>query len=428
MSSHTAQAPKNKSIYHWVMLLSCIVTLMLTYAPRISLASLFAPRVIREMGFSSGSYFLYSTITSVICMFTAPIAGKLMRGKYMRPTFLICVIGTIGSYALNGFCHALWQFWLVGALVGIFAMGACTLPVSILITNWFEKDRGLMISIAMMGISIGGTVLSPILSALIESQGWRHTYMILGIASLVIMIPIAAFVVRRSPEDIGLLPYGHGEISNQSAKKKNGSASGLSMSLAEAKRTPIFWLLLGSAFLIYMTACIISHITLYITSVGFEAATAAKFVSLYSFVAIFGKLALGRVFDRFGTKGGILFGNGMWILFLLCFLLIKGNPVMLYASAVLYGFGTCVSTVSIPIITSSVFGTKHYSELFGFVSTFTMFGSAIGASVIGTAYDILGSYTPVLLLLLTLSVLMTLALLYCLGKSRKMAEKQNPEA
>lgn len=415
---------KNRSIYHWVILVCCVLTLMFAYSTRIGLAQLFATEILKETGFATSAYFLAGTISSVICIFTGPIAGKLLRGKYMRPTFFICVVGTLVSYACYGFCHSLWQFYLVGALVGIFAMGCGTIPVSVLITNWFEKNRGLMISIAMMGISIGGTVLSPLLSWLIVEFGWRYAYFILCALSLIVLVPIALFVVRRAPQDVGLEPYGHGEETAVSTKKKNVPASNWNATLKEARKTPILWMFAVGAFLIYFTACFMGHMSYYLQGVGFDAAAIASYISLYSVVAIIGKLVLGRIFDRFGPKIGILFGCGTFFLFLVAFIFVQGSPMMLYFAAVMYGFGTCTATVAIPIMTTSVFGAKNYSELYGFVSAFTMTGSAIGSSAIGLVYDLTGSYRPALTVLAILTALTIVIMFVCIN----MGQKHVPEA
>ncbi len=414
---------KNRSIYHWVILVCCVLTLMFAYSTRIGLAQLFATEILKETGFATSAYFLAGTISSVICIFTGPIAGKLLRGKYMRPTFFICVVGTLVSYACYGFCHSLWQFYLVGALVGIFAMGCGTIPVSVLITNWFEKNRGLMISIAMMGISIGGTVLSPLLSWLIVEFGWRYAYFILCALSLIVLVPIALFVVRRAPQDVGLEPYGHGEETAVSTKKKNVPASNWNATLKEARKTPILWMFAVGAFLIYFTACFMGHMSYYLQGVGFDAAAVASYISLYSVVAIIGKLVLGRIFDRFGPKIGILFGCGTFFLFLVGFLFVQGSPMMLYFAAVMYGFGTCTATVAIPIMTTSVFGAKNYSELYGFISAFTMAGSAIGSSAIGFLYDLTGSYRPALTILAILTALTIVIMFVCIN----MGQKHVPE-
>lgn len=414
---------KNRSIYHWAILVCCILILMFSYSTRVGLAQLFATEILKETGFATSAYFLAGTISSVICIFTGPIAGKLLRGKYMRPTFFICVVGTLVSYACYGFCHSLWQFYLVGALVGIFAMGCGTIPVSVLITNWFEKNRGLMISIAMMGISIGGTVLSPLLSWLIVEFGWRYAYFILCALSLIVLVPIALFVVRRAPQDVGLEPYGHGEETAVSTKKKNVPASNWNATLKEARKTPILWMFAVGAFLIYFTACFMGHMSYYLQGVGFDAAAVASYISLYSVVAIIGKLVLGRIFDRFGPKIGILFGCGTFFLFLVAFIFVQGSPMMLYFAAVMYGFGTCTATVAIPIMTTSVFGAKNYSELYGFVSAFTMTGSAIGSSAIGLVYDLTGSYRPALTVLAILTALTIVIMFACIN----MGQKHVPE-
>lgn len=414
---------KNRSIYHWAILVCCILILMFSYSTRVGLAQLFATEILKETDFATSAYFLAGTISSVICIFTGPIAGKLLRGKYMRPTFFICVVGTLVSYACYGFCHSLWQFYLVGALVGVFAMGCGTLLVSVLITNWFEKNRGLMISIAMMGISIGGTVLSPLLSWLIVEFGWRNAYFILSALSLIVLVPIGLFVVRRTPQDAGLEPYGHGEENTASAKKKNVPASNWNATLKEARQTPILWMFALGAFLIYFTACIMQHQSYYLQSVGFDAASIASYISLYSVVAITGKLVLGRIFDRFGPKIGILFGCGTFFLFLVAFIFVQGSPMMLYFAAVMYGFGTCTATVAIPIMTTSVFGAKNYSELYGFVSAFTMTGSAIGSSAIGLVYDLTGSYIPALVILAGLTLLGIVIMFVCIN----MGQKHVPE-
>ena len=414
---------KNRSIYHWVILVCCVLTLMFAYSTRIGLAQLFATEILKETGFATSAYFLAGTISSVICIFTGPIAGKLLRGKYMRPTFFICVVGTLVSYACYGFCHSLWQFYLVGALVGIFAMGCGTIPVSVLITNWFEKNRGLMISIAMMGISIGGTVLSPLPSWLIVEFGGRYAYFILCALSLIVLVPIALFVVRRAPQDVGLEPYGHGEETAVSTKKKNVPASNWNATLKEARKTPILWMFAVGAFLIYFTACFMGHMSYYLQGVGFDAAAVASYISLYSVVAIIGKLVLGRIFDRFGPKIGILFGCGTFFLFLVAFIFVQGSPMMLYFAAVMYGFGTCTATVAIPIMTTSVFGAKNYSELYGFVSAFTMTGSAIGSSAIGLVYDLTGSYIPALTVLAILTALTIVIMFVCIN----MGQKHVPE-
>lgn len=396
---------KNRSVYHVVIIVCCILTLMFSYSTRFGLAQLFVTEVIKETGFATSAYFLTSTVASVICVFTGPIAGKLLRGKYMRITFVVCCIGTMGFYSCYGLCYKLWQFYLVGALQGLFAMGACTIPVTVLITNWFVKNRGLMISVAMMGVSLGGTILSPFIAWSIVRYGWRRSYFILGAVSLLVLVPISAFIVRRAPEDVGLLPYGYGEETEQKARKKVVIASNWNATLRDARKTPVLWMFAAGAFLILFTSCFMGHMSNYLQMCGFDASSIAAYISVYSIVALAGKLILGNIYDRFGPKIGILFGGGTFLLFLLCFIVVEGNLAMLYVSAVLFGIGTCTATVSVPIMTTSIFGPENYSEIYGFISAFTMTGGAVGSPMVGLIYDISGSYKPALMILAALTVI-----------------------
>lgn len=96
--------------------------------------------------------------------------------------------------------------------------------------------------------------------------------------------------------------------------------------------------------------------------------------------------------------------------------------------AVLFGFGTCIGTVSAPVITSGIFGTKHYAEIYGFLSLFPSVGYALGGPLIACAYDLTGSYNIAWIAVAGLSVLMTAALLYAYGVSRRYIKEQENEA
>lgn len=409
---------KKKSYYHWVILISCVLVLMFSYSTRFACATLFTAPILEELGFARSAYFLGSTIACLVCMVTSPIVGRLMRGKYMHITFVICSIGVALFYPCAGLCHTLPQFYLVSFLQGFFAMGACTIPTTTLITNWFEKHRGLAISIVMSGISIGGTVLSPIVSYLINTQGWRKAYFWLGVMMMCVLAPISIFIVRRTPEEMGLLPYGHGEIQENSKKNKVNSVNSWNADLKTLKKTGFFWVFIFGATAISIVSCMLGHIPVYVQGTGYNAAVATSVISLISFIGIFGKLILGHIFDRFGSKAGIICGNFAFLLSLVCLLFIT-NKFVLYSASALYGFGNCVATIAIPILITSSFGAKYYSEIYGFVSIFTMFGGAFGSPLIGLCYDLTGSYIFALLLLIGLAILMTGALLYSIRAGEK---------
>ena len=66
-------------------------------------------------------------------------------------------------------------------------------------------------SIEISGIGLGGFILSPVIANLITNFGWRQTYFIMGLVTLVIGLPIVLFVIKKTPEEVGLEPYGADE-------------------------------------------------------------------------------------------------------------------------------------------------------------------------------------------------------------------------
>ena len=204
-------AEKKRFFYGWLILLTCILIMGLGYAPLVSCASLFTKPVTEDLGFTRSGYALVSTIAALMMAFMSPFIGKIMSKPYMHKALVVCMIGNCLAYYCYSFASTLPQFYVTAACIGFFECGSTMIPVSVLITNWFRKKRGLVMSIAMVGSSIGGTILSPIIGNLIASQGWRFTYKAVGITRLVILVPLVLLVIRRTPADMGTKAYGADE-------------------------------------------------------------------------------------------------------------------------------------------------------------------------------------------------------------------------
>ena len=96
-------------------------------------------------------------------------------------------------------------------------------------------------SIAMAGIGVGGTIFSPIITTLLEYYGWRHTYQIMALIILVLAFPAAFFLLRKSPQDMGLLPYGSEEPAQSKTSAAQSSFS-FSLSVKESWSKVFFWI------------------------------------------------------------------------------------------------------------------------------------------------------------------------------------------
>lgn len=410
---------KKTIFYGWFIVACCVLIMALCYAPIVSCASLFIKPITEELGFTRSGFTLVQTITTLLGIVLAPMIGKFMAGKHMHKILVISVIGVSLSYGLYSTAYSLPGFYLRAVLVGCFAAGATMLPISIVITNWFQKSRGLALSIAMAGSGVGGAILSPLIGNWITNFGWRKTYMILGVLMFVVLVPATALIVRQNPSDKGLEPYGADTAAAQQ-KKAGAPASEWNPSLAELRQLPFFWAFVLGVLLVSLTGSVISHIPSAIMDAGYSTETAAAIASLYLAIAVPGKLLLGHIFDKYGAKAGILFGNAAFLLSVIALMFIQAPP-MLYLMAVLFGFGTCIGTVSGTVLTSQLFGTKHYAETHGFITMFKNAGFAFGVPLIAVIYDLSGSYHIAWTIIAAAAVIMTIALLYSTAQSHKRA-------
>ena len=174
--------------------------------------------------------------------------GPLIDRYGARPIMLIGT--TISGLALVAVSQVeeLWQFILVrGALtqVGLFMIGPFV--VNTTLSKWFVINRGRVIALASLGTSIGGIVPPLVLTPIVDRAGWEAGWIVMGIATLVLMYP-SSLVMRRQPEDYGLLPNGKTGDEEQTARElaqleevRRDFAD--SYTRGEALRTRAMWLL-----------------------------------------------------------------------------------------------------------------------------------------------------------------------------------------
>src|SRR5699024_10966033 len=112
-------------------------------------------------------------------------------------------------------------------------------------------------------------------------------------------------LVRSKPEDKGLQALGADEMTSAGTTSDAGLTG---LPLRELRKHPTFWVYVTGIFVMLLTMGAMYHMPAHITGIGISAELSATFVSIYSLIAIFGKLLMGAVFDRFGVKAGILLG------------------------------------------------------------------------------------------------------------------------
>jgi len=292
-----------------------------------------------------------------------------------------------------------WQLYLFYGLMGGFGLSVAYAPLMATVSRWFVSKRGLAIGIVAAGIGAGTAVMSPLAAHLVATHGWRLSYIIIGLLALIIIIP-GAFLLRRSPEEKGLLPLGKAEAtagdeenSNIAKREDSLTSESAGFSLKEASRTRAFWLLL--TMIIFWSTCIqMTMIYIYDhanTGLGIPGGVAASFMSVIGISSIIGRLVMGAVSDRLGGKRTLVICLVLQALAM--FWLLRATDIwMLYLFAAVFGFayGGCVPLL--PVIAGEIFELKSIGEIVGFQMLGVAIGGAIGPLLGGYVFDVTASY------------------------------------
>ena len=330
----------------------------------------------------------------------SPFAGRFMVDVPMR-RIMISGAALLGlGLILASRASALWQIIVIYALLLPAGNVLCgTLSAQTLVTRWFiTRHRGLAIGISAMGTSLGGLAFPQVADALIGDFGWRNAMLVLGVSALLLIIPLAAFVLAREPQR----PRTSASVSAPSRPL---------LDLGSTLRSRAFWLpVLGIVPLNAAFGAVQFNLGAYTRDLGLPTGTAATLISVTSLAMIAGKFAFGTASDRMDHR--LLYGVAAAFLIaaLLCFQAAPGLPRLL-AGAVLLGLATGSVIPLNAVIFTSRFGDQNFSRVMGLAQMFYMTG-ALGPLLAGWVFDMTGSYDPAFIGLVILTVPIAMAMYF----------------
>lgn len=413
---------KNKIFYGWWVVLGCVLITITMVPPIMALSNKFLIQVTTDMGISRSAFTLANTILQGLGIFISPFVSKKLATGNMKKIQSISVIGFAVSYASYALAQSAFHLYISAFFVGIFFLNSTMIPVSMMVTNWFVKKRGLAMSIAMAGIGLGGTIFSPLLTILLNNYGWRKTYVIMALIILVVALPTSLFILKKRPEDMGLKPYGADE-QQTAAKKVQKVIPSVTLSVKDSRKHLFFWLLLvGMLANGLINTGSLGHFPPAMEEMH-GAALQATIISMYSMIGIGGKLLLGWLNDKFGIVVSTGFGCAMFGLSFI-FMLMGENVNMLYMMAIVFGLGNGIGTVMPPLITSDVFGAEKYGEAYGIANSVTQIGLSFGSLMVAGMYDMNQSYRSAWILLLVLTAVTFIGWMGAFVLSRKYCKEK----
>jgi MFS family permease len=240
----------------------------------------------------------------------------------------------------------------------------------------------------------------PLSSNMIESYGWRRSYVMLGVLMGIISIPLIFLIIRNSPRSMGLELDGHGDSlpdSDASADKVNNTGNETDYSLRDAFRTNTFWLIIIATFcVVFASSGFGLHVIAFLSDNGLPMTRAATIWAAAQGVSIAARFLFGYLSERYQKRYFAAAANfsrliciGILLLFALALAPLAVAVVLL---VVVYGAGMGCNAVTNPLLISESFGVKNFAKIMGVLGIPYTLGMALGIYAGGKLFVLQGNY------------------------------------
>jgi len=340
------------------------------------------------------------------------LSGRL-SDKY-GPRVLVTVGGlSVGvGFLLMSQINSLWQAYLIWGLFMGIGSSCCFIPITSTIPRWFAKKRGIAIGITVAGFGLGGVIAPPLAQWLISASEWQQAFLILGLITFIVVIPLAQFM-KHSPQRIGLKPYGEDEtIKDEQPLVTEG------LSITQAIKTSRFWVwgLILCCFFFCIQVTIV-HIVPHAIDIGVSPIIAASITSIIAGISVIGRLSMGFISDKVGARLLLIACFSLATLALLWLLFAK-EIWMLYVFAIIFGIGYGGIVPLETVISAELFGLGSLGMILAGLTLFSTVGMALGPPLAGSIFDITGDYSLAFLICViigALAIILSLILLKARG-------------
>ncbi|HEX7087555.1 MAG TPA: MFS transporter [Vicinamibacterales bacterium] len=322
------------------------------------------------------------------------LAGILMGGG--------ALIGLGWATTLTFF----YLFYLFNAL-GYVCGGP--LPNQVLLSRWFDRNRGKAMGFAYLGIGVGGAIVPLLAHALTQRFGWQAALQILGVLMILIAFPMAWFV-RENPEPETPRDAGPAPAPAAPAMVQGGSAAAVAdapaatLPFTAVFRRPAFYLLLvGSMCSIAAVGGTMQNLKLFLSlDIQLSQGEVARISSLVLVGSLIGRVTMGYLADRFAKKHVMLLIYSI-VAGAIPLLFLADQAGARYAFALLFGIGLGGDYMIIPLMAAELFGVRVLGRLMGIVLTADGVAEATAPMLVAALRDSTGSYAAGFSLLIGLA-------------------------
>jgi OFA family oxalate/formate antiporter-like MFS transporter len=375
--------------YGWLVVVAAFAVTFIGFGSAYTFSA-FVDSLQREFGASRGSVSLVFSLAGFLYFGLGIVSGPLADRWGSRPLAAVGMILTAVGLALASTARSLVEVYAAYGLGVGLGVGCAYVPALGAVQRWFTRRRGFASGLAVSGIGAGTLVMPPFAAFLIATFGWRGAYLVLGGCAAVVGAGMA-LLIENDPRDRGLGPDGDPPPSDAQTARSAGAI------MREAVRTRAFVGLYAACLIASFGAFVpFVHLVPYALDHGIPPSAAVLLLGMIGIGSTAGRFFLGGLADRLGRQSSLLamyvgmalalllwvFATGLWTL-----------AIFAFAYGVFYGGWVAV----LPTVVMDRFGGRNVGGIIGVLYTSVAFGTLIGPSAAGFAFDISHSYTlPIL--------------------------------
>ena len=407
---------KQKKLYYgWVVVAACFLLLAFGLGIGYSCLSLYIKPICEDMGYTRTKVALVQTIGSAVSFglsfFSGKIFGKFGVKNMLRAGSVLLPL----SWVIFGSAPNLITLYLGGVVLALGFYSGSMMACSMVMGNWFKNNLATITGITFMGSGFGAMVFNSVSGVLLSNYGWRTSMLILSAVIAVVTIPMAFFVIKVTPQEMGLLPLGASETEKEAAPLHG-------LTLKQAMSTHQFWLF-AAAFVVYNIPANMLNQTVYahMTDVGYSITTAANITAAVMASMAISKIILGAAYDKLGVRVASLFVCVCLVMSYLG-LYFASSMVMVVLTVIFIGTACSFGSLANPAITRTVFGTRDYAAIYGLIGAFGSMGGMITPIFSNSIFEATGSYNLAYLIGVGLTALLAIIIIAATASKPKVKE------
>lgn len=321
----------------------------------------------------------------------APIAGRFIDRLGPRLVFSTGACVLAGGMVLVAQIQEYWHLLAALLVMSVGRVATANLAVYTTLALWFVRRRSLAFGLTRVGLSIGALVSLPASAALVTNFGWRTALIVNAGVLLSIILPATFLIMRKSPADKGLQPYG-AESPDVARHATSQAGNEISATFNQALRSVAFWAMgLSNGFLFFSEVSLNVHAVPFLNGRGMSYQGAASVAGFIPACYLLGGLAVGLFAERY--KAQYVLAASLWLVAMaLAIIWAVAGSQLIWPAIVLFGLGVGSAISLQATMVADLFGLASYGAILGGTVFLATAGVVLGPVISGYLYDQTGSY------------------------------------